>query len=154
MILLGISMLFFILAFVFAAIYSFYTRRSKYPLITNCSLIGIAGMVLVVLQFVIQVMILTFNLCKVSFQQKNVYHICLEEMCTKRFCTIFIWLQYLINAANRASSFHYQRCNFSPRVCLDYMPPILGRVIFHQNSYNLGMLKFEVLCQGGNNLLT
>lgn len=43
MILLGISMLFYMLAFVFAALYSFYTRRWKYPLITNCSLIGLAG---------------------------------------------------------------------------------------------------------------
>ena len=44
MILLGISILLFIVAFVFAAIYSFYTRRSKYPLVTNCSLIGLGGM--------------------------------------------------------------------------------------------------------------
>ena len=52
MILLGFAMLFCILAFVFAAIYSFYTRRSKYPLITNCSLIGIAGIEIFVFDFV------------------------------------------------------------------------------------------------------
>lgn len=44
MILLGIAMLFYILAFVFAAIYSFYTRRWKYPLFTNCSLMGLAAL--------------------------------------------------------------------------------------------------------------
>ncbi|XP_046850978.1 lens fiber membrane intrinsic protein-like [Xenia sp. Carnegie-2017] len=43
MILLSISMFLFILAFVFAAIYSFYTRRTKYPIVVNCSLIGIAA---------------------------------------------------------------------------------------------------------------
>lgn len=57
MILLGISMLFFILAFVFAAIYSFYTRRSKYPLVTNCSLIGLAA-----LAAFVAMMIYTFKL--------------------------------------------------------------------------------------------
>jgi heme/copper-type cytochrome/quinol oxidase subunit 4 len=49
MILLAISILLFIIAFVLAAIYSFYTRRSKYPLIPNCSLICLAGMIIIML---------------------------------------------------------------------------------------------------------